>query len=232
MLDHPKQPAARIQALQAEGVQVAMGDGKWWQRAIVLITQLLSVLCLVYFTYNDLTILVALPLVCVIIDFLSGMVHWFFDNQIRPGPTPLGRIAIDFLDHHVHPNRTTEVGFYVSAYRPALLVSMPIIIASAWASIWTSFAPFIQGCVFWVGVLSLYVPQTHKLAHAGEQGATWTIQVLQRSRLILNPGGHDGHHQNNSVSYCVFTGWLNQPLNRLGFWRILDRLFPPYSPLA
>ena len=228
MLDHLKQPAARIQALQAEGVQVAMGDGKWWQRVVVLITQILSILCLSYFAYNDLTILVALPLVCVIIDFLSGMVHWFFDNQIRPGPTLLGRIAIDFLDHHVHPNRTTEVGFFVSAYRPALLVSMPIIIASIWASS----TPLTQGCVFWVGVLSLYVPQTHKLAHASEQRVNWTTQVMQRSRLILNPGSHDGHHQNNNISYCVFTGWLNWPLNRLGFWRFLDRLFPPYAPLA
>jgi hypothetical protein len=29
-----------------------------------------------------------------------------------------GRIAIDFLDHHVRPERTTEVGFFMSAWRP------------------------------------------------------------------------------------------------------------------
>ncbi len=208
-----------IQDLQQQGVSVAQGTGSVWQKMIVHFCQILcGGVAVHYFLANPL-LLISLPLVCVLIDFLSGFVHWFFDNQVRPGPTPLGRIAVDFLDHHIRPARTVGVSFVVSAYRPAIFVALPLVGMSLMLSDFL----FLQVFVFWVGSLSLYIPQTHKLAHRKSPGST--IRWCQRRRLIIDPVSHGRHHSDNNESFCVFTGWLNPPLDSLRFWRGLEWLF-------
>jgi plasmanylethanolamine desaturase len=53
----------------------------------------------------------------------------------------------------------------------------------------------------------------HKWAHlpAPPPAIAW----LQRRRLILCPTAHDQHHQTHTRAYCVTTGWLNRPLDRI-----------------
>ena len=160
-----------------------------------------------------------LPFVIIVIDFLSGFVHWFFDTQVEPSDKALGRIAIDFLDHHVRPGRTAEVGFFLSAYRPALLVTLPLVTL-------VSFLPMpvmAAASVFWLGFFSMLVPQTHKEAHLHKNHAI--TRGLQKSRLILHPASHHRHHADNSLSFCVFTGWLNPVLDRMRFWRAMEAVF-------
>jgi ubiquitin-conjugating enzyme E2 variant len=44
-------------------------------------------------------------------------------------------------------------------------------------------------------------------------------------RLILPPGHHDVHHTAPyERHYCITSGWLNEPLNAIGFFRGLERL--------
>lgn len=207
-----------IAALQDEGVFVAQGAGTAVQKVIVVLAAASS---LVAFLAAEqlLVYLLVLPAVLVAIDFMSGFVHWFFDTQVEPSRTFLGRIAVDFLDHHVRPRRTVEVGFFVSAWRPALLATLPLVTLSvllplpAWGS----------ALLFWIGGLSMYVPQTHKWAHVSPVNSF--IAHLQLSRLVLNPQAHGVHHQDNAQSFCVFTGWLNPLLDRTRFWRGLEKVF-------
>lgn len=77
--------------------------------------------------------------------------------------------------------------------------------------------------IFWIGFFSMLVPQTHKEAHLGERPAP--ISWMQKNRLILHPESHLAHHADNSLSFCVFTGWLNPLLDRTRFWRALEWLF-------
>ena len=209
----------KIQRLQNNGVAVAQGEGNAFQKTVVLAIILISIGLLLVNGMSNPVFFIMLPLVVITIDFLSGLVHWFFDTQVEPSDTFLGRIAIDFLDHHVRPGRTAEVGFFVSAYRPALYVALPMVTLSTVLPL----PAMAAAAIFWIGFFSMLVPQAHKEAHMSEIHTV--TECLQKSRLILHPGSHQKHHDDNSQSYCVFTGWLNPTLDRIRFWRLMDRVF-------
>lgn len=203
--------------LQASGVHAVQGTGTPLQTFLVHATLVYALILALLNVSTRPGFIWWLPLVIFLIDFLSGLVHWFFDTQVKPGNTLLGRIAIDFLDHHVNPGRTTEVGYIVSAFRPAVWVTLPFCTLATLAPLQTAPAALL----FWTGMLSILVPQTHKEVHLSKPN--FVIDRIQRSRLILNPGAHQRHHDDTSQSYCVFTGWLNPLLDSSGFWRVLER---------
>jgi hypothetical protein len=208
---------AEIEALARRGVEVNSGSGTRSQRLGVHACQGLLALVFAAHVWSNPWLLPALPAVVVVIDVLSGAVHWFFDTRILPGPTPLGRIAVDFLDHHVRPARTGEVSFVVSARRAALYVSTPLARASLALDGW----PVLQAVVFWTGALALYGPQTHKYTHTS---ATPTVvRLAQRLGLMLVPAAHHRHHADHTRAYCVFTGWANPLLDGMAFWQRLGR---------
>lgn len=213
----------KIRRLRQHGVTVAEGAGSVFQKAVVLSAMAISGGLLVVNGMTDPVFFVMLPLVVISIDFLSGLVHWFFDTQVEPSDTFLGRIAIDFLDHHVRPDRTAKVGFFVSAHRPALFVTLPLVTMSTLLPL----PAIAAAAIFWSGFFSMLVPQTHKEAHLCEPRAmtVW----LQKSRLILHPVSHQKHHDDNARSYCVFTGWLNPALDRIRFWRLMEHVFEAFT---
>ncbi|MEZ5501680.1 MAG: fatty acid desaturase CarF family protein [Halioglobus sp.] len=208
-----------IERLSASGVQVANGSGMVWQKLLVACTMAASLYFAITGSVADPVFLCMLLPVLLAIDFLSGFVHWFFDTQVEPSSTFLGHIAVDFLDHHVRPGRTVEVGFFASAWRPALMVSLPMITLSLLVPL----PAWLAAVLFWMGFLSMLVPQTHKEAHRAAPLAA--ISLLQKTRLIINPAAHADHHHDNRASFCVFTGWLNPLLNRTRFWRGMEHLF-------
>ncbi len=209
----------KIRRLQQHGVAVAEGEGSMPQKLLVLGAMLISGGLLLINGMADPVFFTMLPIVVIAIDFLSGFVHWFFDTQVEPSETFIGRIAIDFLDHHVRPARTAEVGFFVSAHRPALFVTLPLVTMSSVLAL----PAIAAAAIFWTGFFSMLVPQTHKEAHLHEHHpiTAW----LQKSRLILHPVSHQMHHDDNAQCYCVFTGWLNPVLDRIRFWRLMERVF-------
>ncbi len=209
----------KIRRLEQHGVAVAEGEGSTPQKLLVLAAMLISGGLLLINGVADPVYFAMLPIVVIAIDFLSGFVHWFFDTQVEPSETFIGRIAIDFLDHHVRPARTAEVGFFVSAHRPALFVTLPLVTMSSVLAL----PAIAAAAIFWAGFFSMLVPQTHKEAHLCEHHpiTAW----LQKSRLILHPVSHQTHHDDNSQCYCVFTGWLNPVLDRIRFWRLMERVF-------
>jgi ubiquitin-conjugating enzyme E2 variant len=47
---------------------------------------------------------------------------------------------------------------------------------------------------------------------------------LQRCHLILPPEHHARHHSAPfDQHYCITVGWMNVPLQRIGFFRMLER---------
>jgi len=208
-----------IQQLSDDGVNVANGSGTVWQIAAVSFTLVVCGYRGYVLLLSDPIFLWLLPPILLAVDFLSGFVHWFFDSQVEPSKRFLGRIALDFLDHHVRPGRTAQVGFFASAWRPALMVSLPLIILTLLVpmSVW------LAASIFWLGFLSMLVPQTHKEAHLGRR--PFPIGLLQKTRLIINPVSHQAHHDDNTKSFCVFTGWLNPLLDYTRFWRGMECVF-------
>jgi ubiquitin-conjugating enzyme E2 variant len=209
----------KIHQLQKIGVTLAEGEGSMPQRLLVLTAVCVSCGLLLINGVTDPVFFALLPVVVITIDFLSGCVHWFFDSQVEPSESFVGRIAIDFLDHHVRPGRTAEVGFFVSAHRPALFVTLPLVTLSTVLTL----PVMVAAAIFWTGFFSMLVPQTHKEAHLYEHHPV--MAWLQKSRLILHPVSHQKHHDDNRQCYCVFTGWLNPVLDRIRFWRLMERVF-------
>lgn len=208
----------RLRDLAGQGVEVATGPGRPAQRASTGLVLIASGAAGIWLAARNPAIWWVLPLALVAVDFLSGLVHWFFDIRVAVGTGRLGAIAVNFLDHHLHPARTAEVGFAATSWRVALYATLPLISA---ALLMPSGA--LQAWTFWLGALSLVVAQAHKEAHRRHPSAV--ARRLQRWRLALHPDQHRLHHRDHGRAYCVFTGWCNPLLDRIGFWHGLERIF-------
>jgi plasmanylethanolamine desaturase len=207
----------RIRLLTARGIAVADGRGAPLQLVVTWSAVAAAAAALWWLGSRNPAIWWVLPLALVTLDFLSGLVHWLFDTRIAPGEHLPGRIAVNFLDHHVNPARTAEVGFAATSWRVALYVSLPLLFLSLWLPTGSG-----QAWVYWLGALSLLVAQAHKEAHKRRPAPL--ARVLQRLHLLLRPAAHRRHHRDHCRAYCVFTGWCNPLLDGVGFWWLLEVL--------
>ncbi len=198
--------------------RVAEGNGTTFERAVVLAGVLgLFALPLALDT-TALALAMMVPLAIAAVDFLSGVVHWLFDHHVAPQNRVLGRFAVDFLDHHDHPLRTLEVGFFKSAFRSTLFVALPL----ALLALWTRGAPYLAALLYGLAAFSLFAPQIHKFAHLPRPPRA--IAWLQRSGVILSRRSHAQHHARPQITtFCIATGWCNPLLDATGFWRAADR---------
>lgn len=150
-------------------------------------------------------------------DFLSGLVHWLEDRVLSERMALIGRLVVaPNRQHHATPlsflgggvvyrNGTTWLATALVAL-PWLLLAGPSVVLGA---------AVVGGCLS---------SQLHYWAHAPRL-APVAVQVLQEVGLLQSPKGHARHHRPpQTAAYCVITDWLNPVLDRIGLWRLLDRL--------
>lgn len=78
--------------------------------------------------------------------------------------------------------------------------------------------------LFLVCLLIALTNQFHKWAHAYHK-LPRIILILQKLHIILPRAHHHLHHiKPNNKFYCITSGWLNYPLERIGFWNRLENL--------
>jgi ubiquitin-conjugating enzyme E2 variant len=70
--------------------------------------------------------------------------------------------------------------------------------------------------------VGLLTNQIHQWAHMPSPPRL--VRALQDCRVILGRVEHARHHQMPyDGRYCITTGWCNEPLERAGFFRRLER---------
>lgn len=155
-------------------------------------------------------------------DFFSGFVHWLFDTWGNEATPVVGKTFITlFRTHHSDPKDITRHGF-IATNGNNCLVSLLVLVPAAllpsatWATGAIAFIVFLTLGVFGTN-------QFHKWAHCDTVPPL--VGWLQHRRLILSPDHHDIHHTAPyDQHYCITTGWLNEPLRAIGFFRGMERL--------
>uniref|UniRef100_M3Z1I2 Lipid desaturase domain-containing protein n=1 Tax=Mustela putorius furo TaxID=9669 RepID=M3Z1I2_MUSPF len=169
----------------------------------------------------------------LIADFLSGLVHWGADTWGSVELPIVGKAFIrPFREHHIDPTAITHSHFTDGqAVRARLVVAPPCDHSMALCAPpspcpaealepqypWECF-------VFCLIIFGTFTNQIHKWSHTYFGLPRW-VTLLQDWHIILPRKHHRIHHVSPHETYfCITTGWLNYPLEKIGFWRRLEDL--------
>lgn len=156
---------------------------------------------------------------CLLADFISGLFHWAGDTWGSPDMPVLGKLFVrTFREHHVDERAITRHGFIETTggncaiCLPWFAVHLvPLEDASNGARVG---AAFLGLFLFFIFLTSL----THRWAHMAQPPAL--VRRLQSLGILLSPEHHSVHHVPPHIAhYCITGGWLNRPLDRIGFFR-------------
>ncbi|XP_077289090.1 plasmanylethanolamine desaturase Kua [Arctopsyche grandis] len=160
-------------------------------------------------------------------DFTSGLVHWAADTW---GAVDLPLIGKNFLrpfrEHHIDPTSITRHDF-IETNGDNFAVTIPFLARMTWQFL-TASDEFIESQFLWSCywfLCSIFVAMTnqiHKWSHTYFGLPRWVVW-LQEKRIILPRRHHRIHHVAPHETYfCITTGWLNWPLEKLCFWPTLE----------
>lgn len=170
-------------------------------------------------------VLLGLPLGLVLGDLVTGMVHWAADTYCSEQTPIIGKSLIGpFRMHHIRPKEICIHGLAETLGNTCIL-AVPLLslcLLLVWeesASLLTAFVVFTTVVV--VGI-TVATNQFHKWAH--QDSPHRLVAILQRARIILEPNHHEAHHTGSfDANYSITNGWLNPLLNRIDFFRRLER---------
>ncbi len=155
-------------------------------------------------------------------DLLSGVVHWAADSWGSAATPIIGpKLIVPFREHHRDPLAITSHGF-VAANGASCLLALPVAAAACLLPVkGHPLAGALLG-FFWGLLLSVALTnQIHVWVHVASPPRP--IAWLQRHRLILGPAHHDVHHTGHVHNYCITSGWLDAPLERLQLFRRAEK---------
>jgi ubiquitin-conjugating enzyme E2 variant len=159
-------------------------------------------------------------------DFVSGLVHWACDTWGSPETPLVGKPFIrTFREHHIDPKSITRHDF-VETNGDNCLATLPVLLLALWLLPLSPGATWSLSAAVFVLSLTCFgfmTNQAHKWAHMDTppNAVSW----FQRHGLILSPEHHATHHSAPfDRNYCITAGWMNEPLEKIGFFVRLESL--------
>lgn len=158
-------------------------------------------------------------------DFLTGIAHWAQDKVLvkATGIKFLDEIKRDNDRHHSSPGTLLR-----HTYWENVNTSVPLTIPICLGLIWLGAPQVLWLAVFFASFANI----VHRLAHEPKLKLHPAVRWMQDTGLFISYDHHWVHHadadgliekQNTTVRYCPMTNWLNPILDRIGFWRLLER---------
>ena len=152
----------------------------------------------------------------LIADFFTGLIHWAEDTYCIRGLSGLLGSQIcepNLLHHEDQTHFVRGKGFWSINYVVFIGSIIPFILFVYWGLYVLAAANFI----------SAFGNQIHAWAHRKPRWVTPLL--LQEMAILQTPHQHARHHKKpHNKCYCTVTNWLNPPLDRLYFWRGLEKL--------
>uniref|UniRef100_A0A8K9UYK9 Si:ch211-212o1.2 n=1 Tax=Oncorhynchus mykiss TaxID=8022 RepID=A0A8K9UYK9_ONCMY len=162
----------------------------------------ISVICVFCFLLSS---MLPTPVMGIVMaDFASGMVHWGADTWSSPFIRP-------FRENHIDPTAITRHNFIETNGNNCMLTILPL------AHMAYKFLTYHALCLRWQSVT--LTNQIYKWSHSDFGLPCW-VMLLQDCHLVLS----QKHHRLHQTYYCITTGWSNYPLDKMSFWRRMERL--------
>ena len=156
-------------------------------------------------------------------DVASGFVHWATDTWFSE--KQFGRLIAIAREHHTHPSHILGYRFLENATLgsapSALFIGPPAVLIAFLPR--SDFLYAIMIVFFLISLTLLFGTSLHNIGHRKVKSPV--LKVAQKLRLVITPAYHHVHHSGDQTTrYCTVNGWANPLLDRIGFWRALERL--------
>jgi len=154
----------------------------------------------------------------LLVDFVSGLGHWAEDTFWTADTPVLGRwLVAPNLQHHEEPAAFLGYSYWRSNGDLLLVGGAVLAVAAALG--------MLSAPVVLFALVGGNANQIHKWAHMPRRKVPLPVRWLQSARLLQSTRHHNRHHGGDkNTHYCTVTSLLNPVLDRLGFWRGLERL--------
>lgn len=188
------------------------------------------ILIVKHFRLEKLSVIIAAAFCGIITaDFGSGLVHWAADTWGSIELPILGKNFLrPFREHHIDPTSITRHDF-IETNGDNFMVALPILGKLAWNFLTKTNYDIQQDFAFssYLFLCSIFVAMTnqiHKWSHTYWGLPKWVL-FLQNHHIILPRRHHRIHHVAPHETYfCITTGWLNWPLEKIRFWPTLESI--------
>lgn len=185
---------------------------------------------LIYFDINKVAIILFAAFFAILTaDFVSGVIHWAADGYGSVDMFLIGKNLLrNFREHHIDPTAIIRHDF-VETNGDNFTIIVPLLAYIAFKFSFNSSEQIqkyynLDLYIFLAAVFISLTNQFHKWSHT-YFGLPRYISIFQDMHFILPRKHHRIHHVTPHDTYfCITTGWLNYPLEKIGFWTHLENL--------